>query len=44
MQRFWILAYGDGVQIHHTVLAIVVILHLFPLTQRTQIVTNAQFT
>ena len=32
-----------GMKVNHTVLAIVIILHLFPLTQRTHVVTNTQF-
>ncbi len=39
-----ILAHGDRVLVNDTVNAMVVILHVYPLTQRTHVVTNGQFT
>ena len=43
-QLLCILAHGDRVLVNDTVNAMVVILHVYPLTQRTHVVTNGQFT
>ncbi|MNY35179.1 hypothetical protein D3C86_1695660 [compost metagenome] len=42
-QFFRVLTYGDGVQIDDAVDAVVIVLQLDPLTQRTHVVANAQF-
>ena len=39
-----ILTRGDGMQIYDAVDAVIIILHAHPLTQRTHIVANGQFT
>ncbi len=43
-QLLCIPAHGDRVLVNDTVNAMVVILHVYPLTQRTHVVTNGQFT
>ncbi len=43
-QLLRILAHGDGVLVHDAVDAVVFVLHVDPLTQRTHVVANGQFT
>ena len=43
-QLLRILAHGDGVLVHDAIDAVVIVLHVYPLTQRTHIVANGQFT
>ncbi|MNI81472.1 hypothetical protein D3C73_1380890 [compost metagenome] len=43
-QLLRVLADGDSMLVHDTVDAVVIILHVYPLTQRTHIVANGQFT
>lgn len=42
-QFLGVLAHGDGMQIDDAVDAVVVVLHLHPLTQRTHVVADGQF-
>ena len=43
-QLLRILAHGDGVLVHDAIDAVVIVLHVYPLTQRTHVVANGQFT